>query len=129
MFFFLMIRRPPRSTLDRSSAASDVYKRQDSELLNQYFKKSKSNDLFFSTSKKVSNGCYLENDEVRFVRNDVVEFSCKVSDIFIKGEHNIQNAMAVIIAAKIFCLLYTSPSPRDRTKFRFPSSSFKKKKL
>ena len=28
MCFFLMIRRPPRSTLDRSSAASDVYKRQ-----------------------------------------------------------------------------------------------------
>ena len=26
--FFLMMRRPPRSTLDRSSAASDVYKRQ-----------------------------------------------------------------------------------------------------
>src|SRR5678809_1150598 len=26
-----MIRRPPRSTLDRSSAASDVYKRQVSE--------------------------------------------------------------------------------------------------
>ena len=29
MCFFLMIRRPPRSTLDRSSAASDVYKRQE----------------------------------------------------------------------------------------------------
>src|SRR5678816_2175058 len=28
IYFFLMIRRPPRSTLDRSSAASDVYKRQ-----------------------------------------------------------------------------------------------------
>eukprot|EP01017_Pseudomicrothorax_dubius_P048229 TRINITY_DN8745_c0_g1_i5.p1 TRINITY_DN8745_c0_g1~~TRINITY_DN8745_c0_g1_i5.p1 ORF type:complete len:106 (-),score=36.84 TRINITY_DN8745_c0_g1_i5:95-412(-) len=27
-FFFLMIRRPPRSTQSRSSAASDVYKRQ-----------------------------------------------------------------------------------------------------
>ena len=27
--FFLMLRRPPRSTLDRSSAASDVYKRQE----------------------------------------------------------------------------------------------------
>ena len=26
-----MIRHPPRSTLDRSSAASDVYKRQDEE--------------------------------------------------------------------------------------------------
>ena len=32
-FFFLMIRRPPRSTLDRSSAASDVYKRQMFSLL------------------------------------------------------------------------------------------------
>ena len=32
-FFFLMIRRPPRSTLDRSSAASDVYKRQLQEYL------------------------------------------------------------------------------------------------
>ena len=31
-FFFLMIRRPPRSTLDRSSAASDVYKRQDDDI-------------------------------------------------------------------------------------------------
>ena len=29
IFFFLMIRRPPRSTQSRSSAASDVYKRQD----------------------------------------------------------------------------------------------------
>eukprot|EP00657_Telonema_sp_P-1_P008702 TRINITY_DN30473_c0_g1_i1.p1 TRINITY_DN30473_c0_g1~~TRINITY_DN30473_c0_g1_i1.p1 ORF type:complete len:122 (+),score=67.77 TRINITY_DN30473_c0_g1_i1:47-412(+) len=29
MLFFLMIRRPPRSTQSRSSAASDVYKRQD----------------------------------------------------------------------------------------------------
>src|SRR5678816_2046045 len=28
-----MIRRPPRSTLDRSSAASDVYKRQEQGLL------------------------------------------------------------------------------------------------
>ena len=28
-----MIRRPPRSTLDRSSAASDVYKRQDDDFL------------------------------------------------------------------------------------------------
>ena len=28
-----MIRRPPRSTLDRSSAASDVYKRQEQDKL------------------------------------------------------------------------------------------------
>ena len=34
IFFVLMIRRPPRSTLDRSSAASDVYKRQAFGVLN-----------------------------------------------------------------------------------------------
>src|SRR5450756_2273192 len=32
-FFFLMIRRPPRSTQSRSSAASDVYKRQTNDNL------------------------------------------------------------------------------------------------
>ena len=36
--FFLMIRRPPRSTLSSSSAASDVYKRQTFEFV---FEKSK----------------------------------------------------------------------------------------
>ncbi|MBP9582823.1 MAG: UDP-N-acetylmuramoyl-L-alanine--D-glutamate ligase [Ignavibacterium sp.] len=77
---------------------------KDSDLLNQYFRKAKSKIFFFSTKKKVSNGCYLNNDEIKFVQNDVVEFTCNISDIFIKGEHNIQNAMAVIIAAKIFNL-------------------------
>ena len=32
VFLFLMIRRPPRSTQSRSSAASDVYKRQDEDV-------------------------------------------------------------------------------------------------
>src|SRR5450756_3117949 len=35
-FFFLMIRRPPRSTQSRSSAASDVYKRQSKYCAEQY---------------------------------------------------------------------------------------------
>src|SRR5678816_1564279 len=41
-----MIRRPPRSTLDRSSAASDVYKRQTLFLLFI-------NDLLTSTSNSI----------------------------------------------------------------------------
>eukprot|EP00831_Metopus_contortus_P018624 TRINITY_DN17958_c0_g1_i1.p2 TRINITY_DN17958_c0_g1~~TRINITY_DN17958_c0_g1_i1.p2 ORF type:complete len:100 (-),score=16.99 TRINITY_DN17958_c0_g1_i1:346-645(-) len=35
-FFFLMIRRPPRSTQGVSSAASDVYKRQSQTPLQQH---------------------------------------------------------------------------------------------
>ncbi len=33
LFFFLMIRRPPRSTQSRSSAASDVYEGQIDKVL------------------------------------------------------------------------------------------------
>jgi UDP-N-acetylmuramoylalanine--D-glutamate ligase len=74
----------------------------DSELLTQHLHEHKSQTYWFSTKQKVSNGCWLDNDRVVFSENNVELFSCKVSDIFIRGEHNIQNAMAVIIAAKIF---------------------------
>lgn len=77
---------------------------KDSELLIQYFKKANSKIFFFSTSKSVSNGCYLEDDQIKFVQNNIEDFSFSISDLAIKGEHNIQNAMAVIIAAKIFNL-------------------------
>ena len=89
---------------ENQNAGDYLILNKDSELLNHYFKKANSKTLFFSTTKKVSNGCYLDNQTVKFVRNDKEEFSCAVSDIFIQGEHNIQNAMAVIIAAKIFNL-------------------------
>ena len=60
LFFFLMIRRPPRSTLDRSSAASDVYKRQElasslgysyNELLEKWSRDSKILDIFEGTQQ------------------------------------------------------------------------------
>uniref|UniRef100_A0A7V2ZIT6 UDP-N-acetylmuramoylalanine--D-glutamate ligase n=1 Tax=Ignavibacterium album TaxID=591197 RepID=A0A7V2ZIT6_9BACT len=74
----------------------------DSNLLKQYLLEHKSKTFWFSTIEKVLNGCWLENDRIVFSENSVEKFSCKTSDIFIRGEHNIQNAMAVIIAAKIF---------------------------
>ena len=78
-----MIRRPPRSTLDRSSAASDVYKRQK------------------SVSKEVEG------------RNEIAQ----VGSISANNDKAIGNLIADA------CLLYTSPSPRDRTRSRMPSSA------
>ena len=78
-----MIRRPPRSTLDRSSAASDVYKRQ----------------------AMITAIC-----DVQQIKVDAAIEELK------KSGHG-QNP-------KVYtCLLYTSPSPRDRTRSRMPSSA------
>eukprot|EP00831_Metopus_contortus_P004031 TRINITY_DN11487_c0_g1_i5.p2 TRINITY_DN11487_c0_g1~~TRINITY_DN11487_c0_g1_i5.p2 ORF type:complete len:104 (+),score=8.16 TRINITY_DN11487_c0_g1_i5:39-350(+) len=56
VFFFLMIRRPPRSTQGVSSAASDVYKRQDIYSSNSIDHKSISSREYFIyiTSNKCS---------------------------------------------------------------------------
>ena len=83
VFFFLMIRRPPRSTLDRSSAASDVYKRQVKD-----------------------QGEIFEDIYSQILRD------LELNSIFIVNEEQLSN-----------CLLYTSPSPRDRTRSRMPSSA------
>ena len=83
VIFFLMIRRPPRSTLDRSSAASDVYKRQ----LVGYVQMLES----FGTRST-------------FSAVDRTDFGLGAARLWI-------------------CLLYTSPSPRDRTRSRMPSSA------
>mgnify|MGYP003380841055 CR=1 FL=1 len=84
LFFFLMIRRPPRSTLDRSSAASDVYKRQVLDLPIQY------------------QTLNVDIEPVAQMR----QFGADAYDV-----------------ANWTCLLYTSPSPRDRTRSRMPSSA------
>ena len=82
VFFFLRIRPPPRSTQDRSSAASDVYKRQ----------------LYAGVT------AYLVK---------------RVSDHKGKRCHGFTQQYG--------CLLYTSPSPRERNRSRMPSSALKKK--
>ena len=83
-----MIRRPPRSTLDRSSAASDVYKRQ--RIKNRINLLEAAKDQFLLNA--INNGVNL---------NAYKDASDKID----------------------YCLLYTSPSPRDRTRYRMPSSA------
>ena len=83
VFFFLMIRRPPRSTQSRSSAASDVYKRQSFTLI-----------------------------EILIV----IAVVGALSTFVLVGTSSITNKASN-------CLLYTSPSPRDRTRSRMPSSA------
>ena len=102
LFFFLMIRRPPRSTLDRSSAASDVYKRQGYcsgiENYSRFFDRRKAGDRPF---------CLLD-----YFPDDF---------LLIVDESHV--TIPQVSAMYGGCLLYTSPSPRDRTRSRMPSSA------
>ena len=164
--FFLMIRRPPRSTLDRSSAASDVYKRQghisirygfrgpnftvvsacasSTNAINDaftYIRLGKA-DMFITggSESTVNETCVGGFNALQALsqRNDDPKTASRPFDLdrdgFVMGEgagclilEELEHAKAR--GAKIYaeivggCLLYTSPSPRDRTRSRMPSSA------
>jgi UDP-N-acetylmuramoylalanine--D-glutamate ligase len=77
---------------------------KDNEAVLKYLTDYRSNSFYFSIEEEVSDGCFVKDDRVIFNKNNVGKFSCSISDIKIKGEHNLANAMAVICAAKIFNL-------------------------
>ncbi|PID58158.1 MAG: UDP-N-acetylmuramoyl-L-alanine--D-glutamate ligase [Ignavibacteriae bacterium] len=56
--------------------------------------------LPFSLKQSLSNGCFLDDNWIVYTQNNYVQDICKVSELFLKGEHNLQNTMAVICVAK-----------------------------
>eukprot|EP00657_Telonema_sp_P-1_P006075 TRINITY_DN24085_c0_g1_i1.p1 TRINITY_DN24085_c0_g1~~TRINITY_DN24085_c0_g1_i1.p1 ORF type:complete len:168 (+),score=80.92 TRINITY_DN24085_c0_g1_i1:49-552(+) len=167
-----MIRRPPRSTQSRSSAASDVYKRQlqgggrtgssapsDSQSPKKGpIKSAFAHQIDFSQEKQapaVSVGAHLQLDssemsseagaegqesppkpaqatreeqqaekerEVLALQETLSSFEAAASTL----QRSIERRKAQINKLETdleSCLLYTSPSPRDRTRSRMPSSA------
>ena len=134
LFFFLMIRRPPRSTLDRSSAASDVYKRQYIERLIQQIYQEVGSEEGPSDSFQMINLRFeiLSLAALGKNRSLLLGLSSEFRDNILSfGNINPEKRMLVLYAvakegrAEDYrsCLLYTSPSPRDRTRSRMPSSA------
>ncbi len=76
----------------------------DSELLIQNLNPARTKIIRFSTSTQLNEGCFLSDDQIKFRKNSQELFSCNVKDIFIKGEHNIQNAMCAVIVGKILSI-------------------------
>jgi len=97
-----------------ATSKQNIYKNQDSGdylILNKdngavlkYLKDHKSKSFYFSLNDELDNGCFKEKEKILFKKNGKELFSCNVSDIRIKGDHNLANAMAVICAAKIYKL-------------------------
>eukprot|EP01016_Furgasonia_blochmanni_P048439 TRINITY_DN720_c0_g1_i2.p2 TRINITY_DN720_c0_g1~~TRINITY_DN720_c0_g1_i2.p2 ORF type:complete len:117 (+),score=31.58 TRINITY_DN720_c0_g1_i2:29-379(+) len=116
-----MIRRPPRSTQSRSSAASDVYKRQISMCVSAY------SLIIIQSIHPSPMNKHLSINAKRLPL--CVPFAClyfkivcsvllnRFTNLYMKPHTTAQRSLYII------CLLYTSPSPRDGLLSRMPSSA------
>jgi len=57
--------------------------------------------IYFSLSKEFDNGVFRKGDEIIYKENGEVKFTCAVTDLNLRGEHNMANCMAVIAFAKL----------------------------
>ena len=150
-----MSRRPPRSTLDRSSAASDVYKRQLSARIHSAAASAASANLRPERLKSRLTARRRASRANEFAPDGRTARR-------LPARTRSRPAQAGLVAARPFgpnscggcerrrresasrtieiapdrappgvqsgcCLLYTYPSPRDRTRHRMPSSACKTK--
>jgi UDP-N-acetylmuramoylalanine--D-glutamate ligase len=77
---------------------------KDDEVITSSLPELKSKVYYFSLKEKVDDGCYYDGKEIKFYRGGEEEFIFNAGMLLIKGEHNIANSMAAIIAAKIYGL-------------------------
>eukprot|EP00658_Telonema_sp_P-2_P016450 TRINITY_DN16388_c0_g1_i5.p1 TRINITY_DN16388_c0_g1~~TRINITY_DN16388_c0_g1_i5.p1 ORF type:complete len:100 (-),score=31.69 TRINITY_DN16388_c0_g1_i5:104-403(-) len=98
-----MIRRPPRSTLSSSSAASDVYKRQG-HIIIANIGDSRS---VLATGGKTVPMSFDHKPTNAGEQKRIEDAGGSVTLGRVNGD------LAVSRALGDFCLLYTSPSPRD----------------
>ena len=145
-----MIRRPPRSTQSRSSAASDVYKRQGNirfnrvgdapiigKLIEVYWKKSKIGDrdeeaetMRAALRRKLGGEAETPAEEELISEPPLdVEKEQPAEKNFFQWlfqdflRIHVEDEHIITYRKHWLCLLYTSPSPRDRTRSRMPSSA------
>ena len=132
-----MIRRPPRSTLDRSSAASDVYKRQiyvveesDNLITSFLLNGNKINSFIKDVSTNSANGLEgIAFDNLRnlFVTNE------KLPKYLIKLKNQVELGSYEINAVEdlsdiCYCLLYTSDAADERSSVNLGGRRIIKKK-
>eukprot|EP00656_Telonema_subtile_P015899 TRINITY_DN18365_c0_g1_i2.p1 TRINITY_DN18365_c0_g1~~TRINITY_DN18365_c0_g1_i2.p1 ORF type:complete len:143 (+),score=3.70 TRINITY_DN18365_c0_g1_i2:73-501(+) len=142
-----MIRRPPRSTLSSSSAASDVYKRQVRIPPVRLADRQEPAKIGTKLIDQLEAAVLYEDDDLIVVNKPsgiavhggsgislglIESFrQMRPQAKFLELVHRLdRDTSGCILLAKkrsalklMHCLLYTSPSPRDRTRSRMPSSA------
>ena len=72
--------------------------------------------LFFAKGKRCSWHYHLLKDETFFLQSGKIH-------LFYGFDNDIALSDSIVLEPGDNCLLYTSPSPRDRTRSRMPSSA------
>ena len=68
------------------------------EELREMSKKTKATVLFFSTETKEENGAYLIGEDIYYKNEKIMS----IKELGVPGSHNVENALAAIIVAKIY---------------------------
>jgi UDP-N-acetylmuramoylalanine--D-glutamate ligase len=72
--------------------------------LREKSKNLKAKVFYFSPDKEPERGAYAENGKIYFVDNGVKEPVIPVSEIKLRGKHNVENVLAAVLSAKLFGL-------------------------
>jgi len=73
----------------------------DDPVFDKYPVTTKSKIKYFSLLKQIEDGIGVNENSFKLKLSENQEFECKLDELKLPGEHNIANAMATIIAAKI----------------------------
>ncbi len=68
----------------------------DDKVLREMAKRLQTSVLFFSSSTKLGEGLFLEEDEIYYSMEGKTQLVCNVNDLKILGTHNYENVMAAV---------------------------------
>jgi UDP-N-acetylmuramoylalanine--D-glutamate ligase len=71
----------------------------DDEIVRNFKKEIIPKTIFFSSKKELGEGVFLKDNKILISISNKKYFVCEVQDIKIRGEHNLQNALAAISAS------------------------------
>ncbi len=61
----------------------------------------KVNKIYFSIKEKLNNGTYFNNNKIYFAKDGKEEEICNITDLNLKGDHNLYNSLAVVSVLKL----------------------------
>lgn len=73
----------------------------DQKELFEFYNDIKAQKYYFSLKEEIENGAFVKNGKIYFSKKGINEEIISIEDIFLKGEHNLQNILATIVVAKI----------------------------